>query len=204
MIIKTIFAVVFAYLLGSIPTGFIFGKMKGIDIRKIGSGNVGATNALRILGTKIGIVTLLIDILKGFLAIYLGKIFVGEPSQIILIILGISVILGHIFTIFLKFKGGKGVATSTGVFLALIPIPLLISLAVFVIAVWLSKYVSLGSILASVTLLLTELIINLRNSFADLPLLIFVFLISLFIIVRHKSNIKRIIAGNENRLHFRK
>jgi len=204
MMSNIIIAVILAYLLGSIPTSFIFGKLKGIDIRKVGSGNVGATNALRILGTKIGIITLLIDILKGFAAISLGKYFLKNPSQIVLIILGISAILGHIFTVFLNFKGGKGVATSTGVFLALLPVPLLIALAVFVVTVFFSKYVSLGSILASITLLITELIINIRNSFADLSLLIFVFFVSLFIVIRHKANIKRIIAGNENKISFRK
>ena len=178
--------------------------VRKIDIRQYGSGNVGATNALRVLGTKIGIITLIIDIGKGILAVVIGKILVTEPSNLLLIGFGLFAILGHIFTIFLKFKGGKGVATSAGVFIALIPVPVAITLVVFVVTVWLSKYVSLGSIIGALTLFLVELYINIQNDFSDLEILIFVFVIALFIIIRHKSNIKRIIAGNENRISFKK
>lgn len=203
--IEIISAFVTAYLLGSIPTSFIMGKIvRKIDIRQYGSGNVGATNALRVLGTKIGIITLIIDIGKGILAVVIGKILVTEPSNLLLIGFGLFAILGHIFTIFLKFKGGKGVATSAGVFIALIPVPVAITLVVFVVTVWLSKYVSLGSIIGALTLFLVELYINIQNDFSDLEILIFVFVIALFIIIRHKSNIKRIIAGNENRISFKK
>jgi len=180
------------------------GKLiKGIDIREYGSGNVGATNALRVLGTKIGIITLLIDIAKGFLAVQVGKLLVSEPTNLILIGTGLLAIIGHIFTIFLKFKGGKGVATSAGVFIALSPLPVAIALIVFVVTVWISKYVSLGSILAAFVFFLVELIVNVKNRFADVELLIFIFLIMVFIIIRHKTNIKRIIDGNENRISFR-
>lgn len=203
--IEIISAFVTAYLLGSIPTSFIMGKIvRKIDIRQYGSGNVGATNALRVLGTKIGIITLIIDIGKGILAVVIGKRLVTEPSNLLLIGFGLFAILGHIFTIFLKFKGGKGVATSAGVFIALIPVPVAITLVVFVVTVWLSKYVSLGSIIGALTLFLVELYINIQNDFSDLEILIFVFVIALFIIIRHKSNIKRIIAGNENRISFKK
>lgn len=201
-ILATIIA---AYILGSIPTSYIMGRItKGIDIREFGSGNVGATNALRILGTKIGIFTLIIDIGKGFLAVAISKLIVEDPSDLILIFVGLSAIIGHIFTIFLKFKGGKGVATSAGVFIALLPLPVLIALIVFVITVWVSKFVSLGSILAAFTLFTTELIINILNSFEQLEILIFTFMIALFIIIRHKANIQRLIAGNENKISFKK
>ncbi len=200
-----IFALSAAYLLGSIPTSYIFGRiLLRIDIRQHGSGNVGATNALRVLGTKIGIITLIIDILKGVLAIQIGKLMIESPTDLMLIGCGLFAIAGHIFTIFLKFKGGKGVATSAGVFIALAPIPVIITLIVFIIAVSISRYVSLGSILAAVTLFVVELIINIRNSFAQLELLIFIFVIALFIVIRHKANIKRILAGNENKISFRK
>ncbi|MCK4653025.1 MAG: glycerol-3-phosphate 1-O-acyltransferase PlsY [Candidatus Cloacimonetes bacterium] len=193
-----------AYLLGSIPTSYLMGKIiKGIDIRQFGSGNVGASNALRVLGTKVGITTLLIDTAKGFFAVYLGNILLQNHSILILISIGLFAIIGHIFTIFLKFKGGKGVATSTGVFIALAPIPVLISLSVFLLAVIISKYISLGSILAALAFFITELIINIHNSFDSIELLIFAFVITLFIIVRHKSNIKRIIDGNENKISFK-
>lgn len=205
MIYELILTFIAAYILGSIPTSFLMGKIiKGIDIRKYGSGNVGATNALRVLGTKIGIITLVIDIAKGFFAIQLGKILVFDPSNLALILIGLFAIFGHIFTIFLKFKGGKGVATASGVFIALTPVPVVIALIVFVLTVWICKYVSLGSMLAAVTLFVIELIINIRNSFEEKELLIFIFFITVFIIVRHKANIKRIIDGNENRISFKK
>ncbi len=199
-IIITLFA---AYILGSLPTSYIMGKLiKGIDIRDFGSGNVGATNALRVLGTKVGIFTLIIDIGKGFLAVNIARFIIQQPSDLIIIATGLFAILGHIFTIFLKFKGGKGVATSAGVFIAIVPIPIAIALFVFVVTVWLSKYVSLGSILAAFTLFISELIINVKSSFAELEILIFIFIIVLFIIIRHKANIKRLINGNENKISF--
>ena len=200
-----IIALFIGYILGSIPTSYIMGKLiKGIDIRDFGSGNVGATNALRILGTKVGIFTLIIDIGKGFLTVNIARMIISEPTDLILILTGLFAILGHIFTLFLKFKGGKGVATSAGVFIALVPIPLALALFVFVFTVWLSKFVSLGSILAALTLFVSELIINIWLSFAELEILIFTFIIALFIIIRHKANIQRLINGNENKISFNK
>ena len=146
-----------AYLLGSIPTSFLMGKLvKGIDIRKHGSGNVGATNALRVLGTKIGVITLVIDIGKGFLAIIAGRMLIENATHLLLIGCGLCAILGHIFTVFLKFKGGKGVATSAGVFIALTPLPVAIAFGVFLVTVAFSRYVSLGSILAAIALFCVE------------------------------------------------
>ncbi|MCF7793269.1 MAG: glycerol-3-phosphate 1-O-acyltransferase PlsY [Candidatus Cloacimonetes bacterium] len=200
-----ILSFIFAYLLGSIPTSYIMGKLvKGIDIRQHGSGNVGATNALRILGTKIGIITLIFDIGKGIVAVQIGKMLNPDFTNLMLIGFGLFAILGHIFTIFLSFKGGKGVATSAGVFIALIPVPVTITLTVFIVTVWISRYVSLGSILAAVSLFCVELIININNNFEDLEILIFVFLIAFFVVIRHTANIKRLLAGNENKISFKK
>jgi acyl phosphate:glycerol-3-phosphate acyltransferase len=200
-----ILAFVLSYILGSIPTSYLMGKLiKKIDIRDFGSGNVGATNALRVLGTKIGIITLIIDIGKGILAVFLGKMIVAEPNNITLIAFGLFAILGHIFTIFLKFKGGKGVATSAGVFMALAPQAVGLALIVFVLTVWISKYVSLGSIMGALVLFLAELYWNITHSFQNIELLIFIFVIAAFIIIRHKANIKRILAGNENKISFKK
>jgi len=176
--------------------------LKGIDIRKFGSGNVGATNALRVLGTKIGIITLLFDIAKGAVPIIIAKHFGFEG--ITLVIIAFATILGHIFTIFLKFKGGKGVATSAGVFGALAPIPLLIALSVFIIIVWITKYVSLGSILAAITLFSVELIINIRNNFDEKEIFALISLITFFIIIKHKTNIKRLLSSSENKISFGK
>ncbi len=200
-----IFAFVAAYILGSIPTSYIMGKLiKGIDIRDFGSGNVGATNALRILGTKVGIFTLFIDIGKGFLAVNIARFIIPEPTDLLIISTGLFAILGHIFTVFLSFKGGKGVATSAGVFIALVPIPVALALIVFIITVWISKFVSLGSILGALTLFTSELVINIRNSFSELEILVFTFIIALFIIIRHKANIHRLLNGNENKISFKK
>jgi len=193
-----------AYFVGSIPTSYLFGiTLKRIDLRKYGSGNVGATNALRVLGTGIGITTLIIDISKGFFVVFLSRLLIPEISDLMLILIGMAAILGHIFTIFLKFKGGKGVATSAGVFIALAPLATLITFIIFFIVVWLSKYVSLGSLLGAVSLFTIELIININNSFQDYQILIFVGIIGLFIFIKHIANIKRIIKGNENKISFR-
>lgn len=198
-------AILGSYLLGSIPTSYIFGKiLKGIDIREHGSGNAGATNALRILGTKWGILTMILDMAKGWLAVFLGRMLLDNPANWVLIALALGAIIGHIFTIYLGFKGGKGVATSAGVFIALAPIPVAIALAVFIITVWITRYVSLGSMLAALVAFGAELFINIKNNFADKEILGLVILIVAFIIFRHKANIQRLLAGNENKLKFKK
>ncbi len=198
-------SIISAYLLGSIPTSYIFGKLvKGIDIRQHGSGNVGASNALRILGLKYGIAVLIFDIGKGIAAVLIAQTILGIGSDLFLVIVGLAAILGHVFTIFLGFKGGKGVATSAGVFICLTPIPVVITLVVFIIVVWISKYISLGSMLAALTLFLCELIINIRTSFSELEKLVFIAVVSLFIFIKHIPNIRRLIKGNENRLNFKK
>ncbi len=201
---KIIAIILGAYLFGSIPTSYIFGRMlKGIDIREHGSGNVGATNALRILGTKIGVITLLLDMFKGFLPVYIAmQLFAG--NDLVAIGAGIATILGHIFTIYLSFKGGKGVATSAGVFIALLPMAIVLCIAVFIIIVAITRYVSLGSIVAALTLFGYELISNIRNDFQHLWLLLFVTILVLMIILRHTANIKRLIAGTENKISFKK
>ncbi len=200
-----IISFIIAYLLGSIPTSYIFGKLtRNIDIREHGSGNAGATNALRILGTKIGIITLLVDIGKGVAAVLIGKAIIGNPSDLLLILTGLCAILGHIFTVFLNFKGGKGVATSAGVFIALMPLPLLICLIIFILIVWTTRYVSLGSITASLGLWIYMLVLNINNNFESYVMLIFVSFVAGFIIIRHKANIGRLLSGNENKISFKK
>lgn len=202
--LNMVIAVVIAYLLGSIPFSYIIGKLKGIDIREHGSGNVGATNALRVLGTKTGIITLILDMGKGFLAVELCRILIPGAESGILVIVAITAILGHIFTIFLGFKGGKGVATSAGVFIDLMPLPCLLALLLFIIIVAITRYVSLGSILAAFFLFSYVLIDNILNSFARWEYLVVITLVAGFIIIRHKGNIERLIKGNENRISFKK
>ncbi len=199
--------ILISYLIGSLPTAYIFGRaLKGIDIRKFGSGNVGATNALRVLGKPVGITVLILDILKGFVAVvFLGDILaariIGIPELTARIILGFSCICGHNWTIFLKFKGGKGMATTLGVLLGLavkvtglktvFGLVLLTWLVVFIIA----RIVSLASILSVMALPVYMLL------FKQPCILIYAsLLLSIFIILRHKANINRLFQGKESRL----
>lgn len=190
-----------SYLIGSIPTAYIFGRLlKGIDIRKFGSGNVGATNAMRLLGKGPGILVLLLDVFKGFVSVvFLGDMF--GPDQLSRIILGVSCISGHNWTIFLNFKGGKGVAATFGVLLGLaVKIPGLRIVFLLMVATWflvfiLSRIVSLSSVISAVSL--PVYMVLFRQSRI---LVISSIILSLFLILRHKSNLKRIISGEEKRL----
>jgi glycerol-3-phosphate acyltransferase PlsY len=202
MVSEVVLIILFSYLLGSIPFGYILGKfIKKIDIRKHGSGNVGATNALRVLGWKIGLVALLLDMAKGFLAVSVAAFFV-PGNNFLLIAAGFTAITGHIFTVFLRFRGGKGVATSAGVFAALIPIPFVIALAFFTIVTALTKYVSLGSISAAVILVAVQTFFSFYQKPPELEFLIMAVIVALFIIIKHKTNIKRLLNGTENKISF--
>ncbi len=190
-----IFYLIGSYLLGSIPFGFLiyyFTEKK--DIRKEGSGNIGATNVLRTKGKFFGILTLILDILKGVLPIVYG--FKHFDNKILIIFAGGLAIIGHVFPFMLKFKGGKGVATFVGVFVAYKPISILVFLTVFLITVIISKYVSLGSILATTSVFFTLLF----TSVAEISAITLVIVI--IVLFRHKSNITRLINGNENKLKF--
>ncbi len=216
-----------AYLLGSIPTGFLVAKAKGIDIRSVGSGNIGATNAMRVLGKPAGILVLLMDAAKGFAACaflptliwnWLAPHFSSEPYpqinffyvaftsepvdlQIRLHVLaGVCAVLGHNYTCWLKFKGGKGIATTAGVYLALAPWALLIALVVFILAIVLTRYVSVGSIAGAIALPATVWIMSPNNLFLG----IVTTALGALAIYKHKSNIQRLIAGTENRLGQKK
>jgi len=190
-----------AYLLGSVPTSYIFGKVfKKIDIRKYGSGNVGATNVFRVMGKKYGIAVLIIDMLKGFLAIaILPILFYSEPFPISLdllkIILGAASICGHIWTVFLKFKGGKGVATSAGVLIGLSPIVMLCSLVVWSIVAFLSKYVSLASIIAAISVPMFMWLLKQPKQY-----LIVTSILAILVIYKHRSNIGRLLSGQEAKI----
>ena len=199
--------IIVSYIIGSIPTAYICGRLlKGIDIRKFGSGNVGATNALRILGKPAGITVLALDILKGFLVVFLWGDFIISRNmyayaELLRITLGLSCICGHIWTIFLKFKGGKGVATTFGVLLALsmkiaaIRLVVFMSIATWVVSFLLTHIVSLSSVITAVSLPLYMLLF--RQSYT---LIFFALLLSVFIILRHKSNLIRIFHKQEKKL----
>jgi len=203
----TIAALLSSYLLGSIPTAYLFTRiLKGIDIRKVGSGNVGATNAMRALGKGPGIMVLVLDILKGFVAVaFLGNYFVNKlvllQEQNLLILMGLCCICGHNWTIFLQFKGGKGIATSFGVLLGLsLRIPGLNIVIGLLILFWLvifivSRIVSLASICASLALPILCFLFKL-----PIPIVLVSFLLSIFVILRHKTNLIRLFQGKEGRL----
>ena len=197
-------SLVLTYIIGSIPFAYIYGKIfRKIDIREHGSGNVGATNVLRILGTKAGIIVLLLDILKGFIPVFIITIIYPQ-TQWQPVLIGIFAILGHTFTIFLKFRGGRGVATSAGVFLALSPYTITAAILIFILVVVITKYVSLGSMFAAIFLVITHTIFFLLCESSNPYIFYFTLLLSFFIIYKHKPNIKRLINGTENKIKFKK
>ncbi|MEO6182345.1 MAG: glycerol-3-phosphate 1-O-acyltransferase PlsY [Verrucomicrobiota bacterium] len=197
-----------AYLLGSIPTGYLVAKAKGIDIRSVGSGNIGATNVFRILGRQAGVFVLLVDALKGFLACWLIVNLVRQHiwanpgfagREVLEIIAGVSAILGHNYTCFLRFKGGKGIATTAGVLIALVPWALLTVLAIWILVFAISRYVSFASITAAFCL--PFVVWLLRSS----QLMIFITaILALLAIYKHTANIKRLLNGTENRIGKKK
>jgi glycerol-3-phosphate acyltransferase PlsY len=205
MYIIFVIAIIGAYLLGSIPFGLIIAKAHGKDLRSIGSGNIGATNVARALGRRWAYLCFLLDMLKGLVPM-LASVFTGW-KPVILLTVGIAAILGHIFPVYLKFKGGKGVATSLGVAFGLWPyytICAFVALGVWVIVVLTWRYVSLASIVASIAFAVTLFLIVLLTpgwDFVNLwPLLIAAAAIPLMVIIRHRENIKRLLAGTESKI----
>lgn len=189
-----------SYFLGSIPTGFLWAKARGIDIRKVGSGNIGATNVMRTLGKGPGITVLLMDAAKGFLPVWIApRVFPSVDQTTLQITCCVFVIAGHNWTCWLKFKGGKGVATSAGALLAFIPWPLLCGLGVWLIVFGVWRYVSLASITAAVAIPVATWFIK-----KDPTLLIFTAIVGAVAIYKHKSNIQRLLAGTESRVGVRK
>lgn len=184
--------IVAAYLVGSIPTGLLLGKAYGIDVRKEGSGNIGATNLYRTVGRKVGIITLIGDCLKGLLPVVLVKLSALPPEVAAWV--GLAAFCGHVFSVFLKFRGGKGVATALGVFLALAPLAVAIAVALFAVLMFIWRYVSLGSISAAAAMPLTVYLLGGSNTVTAVTLVI-----AAVVIIRHSENIKRLISGTENR-----
>lgn len=194
-------AVIFSYVLGSIPAAYIAGRSRGIDLRKHGSGNLGATNVLRVLGAKIGIAVFVFDMAKGALPVLLFPRWTTLGSWplttalAIQIACGVAAIVGHVRPVFLKFgKGGKGVATAAGVFLGLAPIPAVIALATFAAVLLASGYVSLGSLTAA-----TVLPIAVYLTSGASPLLFVAVVVAVFVFWTHRANIMRLRRGEEHR-----
>ena len=208
-----------AYLLGSVPTGFLVARARGIDIRAAGSGNIGATNAMRVLGKPAGIFVLLMDALKGYvacawlpplifnwLAPHYSGLFVDfkiQPVELQVrfhVVAGIFAVLGHNYTCWLKFKGGKGIATSAGVYLALAPLPLLIAMVVFILALLATRYVSVGSMAAAVALTAAVWMLTPHKVLLGIVTTV----LGVLAIYKHKGNLQRLAAGTESRLQFKK
>ncbi|MCK4259050.1 MAG: glycerol-3-phosphate 1-O-acyltransferase PlsY [Halanaerobiales bacterium] len=198
---KVIFLLLTSYLLGSIPTGFIIAKiMNGIDIRQHGSGNTGATNVFRVLGSKAGLITAIGDISKGILVLVLVRTFMKVPVwgleiRTVLLICALSVISGHNWSIFLGFEGGKGIATTAGVLMYLTPYLFLILIFVFVSIVYLTKYVSLGSIITGAMIPVIMILLKEPGEY-----ILFGIIAAIFVVYRHRGNIERLLAGTENKI----
>lgn len=190
-----------SYLIGSIPTAYIFGRIfKGIDIREFGSGNVGATNVFRVIGRVHGLIALVIDILKGFLCVsYAAGFFLYlspvQRPELYRVLVGMAAIAGHNWTVFLRFKGGKGVATSAGVVIGLVPKIFLLGFLVWSIVFSVTGYVSIASIIASISVPLFTLVFG-----EPAEIIIFTSLLCIIIVYRHRSNIKRLKQGEEKRI----
>ncbi|MFZ0034080.1 MAG: glycerol-3-phosphate 1-O-acyltransferase PlsY [Sedimentisphaerales bacterium] len=208
---KFVILIIGAYLLGSIPFGLIIARAHGKDLRSIGSGNIGATNLSRALGRKWAYLCFILDAAKGLLPMAVAAGFISSPPAVAELFLalaaGCAAVLGHIFPIYLKFKGGKGVATSFGVALGLWPYYTICAAAAFliwVVVVLIWRYISLASIIASVTFPLTLVLVIILTpywNFADLwPLLIAAVAIPIMVIARHRENIKRLLAGTESKI----
>ncbi|WP_163328231.1 glycerol-3-phosphate 1-O-acyltransferase PlsY [Desulfurobacterium thermolithotrophum] len=182
-----------AFLFGSIPFGYVIGKLKGVDVRQHGSGNIGATNVSRVLGKKYGAFVLFLDALKGFLPVFILKLL-GYPLEY-QVLAGFFAILGHCFSPFLKFKGGKGVATGLGVFLVISPKVTFIVLGIFFSVFFLTRYVSLSSIIAALSYPIIFRFLEKPSEFTSL----LVFLTAFVVVGKHYQNIIRLLKGEEKR-----
>ena len=202
MLVAIVF--IMAFLLGSLPFAVWLGKIfYGVDVRHHGSRNSGATNTFRVLGKPLGFTVLFLDIFKGFLAIQLTISLLSTSTSIGLfsILTGLFCILGHVYSIFLKFKGGKGVATSLGVFIALDPIPVLVSFAVFLLILRVTRYVSLASIAAATLLPVISYVAFHQIELTQIAFKIF---IAILVLVTHRKNIKRLLRRSEPKMNLSK
>lgn len=205
-VLKIALTVAGSYLLGSIPWGFIIGKLNGVDVRQEGSKNIGATNVTRCVGKKAGKLCFALDFLKGALPVLAAQFFFKDSKNIfeyVVIAALFASVIGHMFPVFLKFHGGKGVSTAAGAVMALAPLPLVVALLVWVVVFLVSRYVSLASIAAAAVLPIVAWILYLVKFGSELSrtpsVLIFLTIIALLAILRHHSNIQRLLNGTENR-----
>jgi len=183
-----------AYLLGSIPTSYLVGRLKGIDLRQHGSGNLGGTNAYRVMGAAAAVPVVVVDVGKGFVPAYFFPLWDGTAAPDLALVYGVSAIAGHVWSVFVRFQGGKGVATGGGVIIALAPTSALISLLVWIGFVTLTGYVSLGSLAAATLVPVTAWLTDESSS-----TVVFCAVMALFVWWTHRDNIRRLMRGEENR-----
>jgi glycerol-3-phosphate acyltransferase PlsY len=189
-------ALLLAYLMGSIPFGLVVGKVfYHVDVREHGSGNVGTTNVFRVLGKKAGVVVLVCDMLKGFIPAFIAAYFLRETNPWLVIVIAAAPVVGHMYSVFLRGSGGKGVATGAGVVLALVPLAFGVIAVVWVLLILITRYVSLASLVA--TLLVPVFVFALGD---PLPYLIAALLVTVGIFWAHRGNIRRLLTGTENRV----
>ena len=190
-----------AYLVGAIPFGYLIGRMRGVDVRTVGSKNIGATNVFRTVGKKWGLLAFFCDVMKGLVPTLLARHFAAVPHLPLCV--AIACVVGHMLTPYMKFKGGKGVATAFGALIALMPATVGMAFAIFAVTFACSNYISLGSCVAATSLAVMVWIPFLDHAgYRDLPLCILVSLIAAFIVWKHRSNIGRLLHGNENKIYL--
>ena len=191
-----------AYLVGGIPFGFLIGKARGVDVRTVGSKNIGATNVFRTVGKKWGLLAFACDVLKGLVPTLAARRFAADPSWLPLAV-GVACVVGHMLTPYMKFKGGKGVATAFGMLIGLVPALVGVAFALFAVVFALSHYISLGSCTAALFLMVAVWFPILgTDGWRDLPQCILVTLIAAFVIFKHRANIKRLATGTENKIYL--
>ena len=191
-----------AYLVGGIPFGFLIGKMRGVDVRTVGSKNIGATNVFRTVGKKWGLIAFVCDVLKGLLPTLAARHFAAEPSWLPLSV-GVMCVVGHMLTPYMKFKGGKGVATAFGMLIGLAPALVGTAFALFAVVFALFHYISLGSVSAAAFLMVAVWFPILgTEGYRNLPQCILVTLIAAFVIFKHRANIGRLLSGTESKIYL--
>ncbi|MDO9535777.1 MAG: glycerol-3-phosphate 1-O-acyltransferase PlsY [Bacillota bacterium] len=189
----TVFLILVSYLLGSISFGYLVAKrIKGVDIRKLGSGNTGATNISRVIGTKYAVLVLILDALKGLAAILLSSYLSG--AMLVILLCGLAVIAGHNWPVFFAFKGGRGGATTLGVFMGLAPAATTVVFTIFILVIIITRYVSLGTIIAAISIPVSMFILHYPTGY-----IIFGLAVCLILIWKHIPNIKRLIKGKESK-----
>jgi len=197
--------ILLAYVVGATPFGYLASRANGIDIRDHGSGNIGATNVLRTLGKKVGIPVFFLDVLKGLIPVLLAGHFAGDVFySLVPVLAAVATILGHNFTFWLGFKGGKGVATSAGALLGLMPVALAAGVVVWLAFFFSTRYVAVASIFSAATIPVAVAVRGLLSGGVRWPYLVLGVLVAVMVFVRHRTNIHRLLAGEEHRFERRK